>query len=230
MTQPINKKKAAADKAVEYVKDGMYVGLGTGSTAYWAIHAISRLVREGMKIKAIATSMESDLLARELGIEMVTFADADHLDITIDGADEANENLDLIKGGGGALVREKIVADASEFYIIIADDRKLVSTLGSFPLPVEVVPFGWEMTRMRLKNLGCSTVLRSAGSEPFISDNANYIIDCSFGAIEQPAMLHQQLNLMPGVVDNGLFVNMADVVIFGREDGSTQILERAGMM
>ncbi len=219
----INMKKIAAERAVEYVKDGMWVGLGTGSTALWAIRAIAQKVQEGMQIKAIATSKQSELLALELGVQIFTFADTDHLDITIDGADEVDDNLDLIKGGGGALLREKIVGSATNFYIIIADENKRVKILGSFPLPVEVVKFGYQQTVKLLEKLGCTTRLRKTEAEPFITDNGNYIFDCSFGAIPNPKSLHQEINAIPGVVDNGLFIDMADVVIIGKSDGEVEI-------
>lgn len=219
-------KKIAAEKAVEYVKDGMWVGLGTGSTAIWAIHAIANKVKEGMQVKAIATSKQSELLALELGMQVFTFADTGHLDITIDGADEVDEYLNLIKGGGGALLREKIVGSATDFYIIIADEKKQVKTLGAFPLPVEVVKFGYQHTVKLLEKLGCTTSLRKKEAEPFITDNGNYIFDCSFGTIPEPASLHQQLNAIPGVVDNGLFVGMADVVVVGRSNGEVEVSSR----
>lgn len=221
--QIINTKKIAAERAVDYVKDGMWVGLGTGSTALWAIHAIANKVKEGMHVKAIATSKQSELLALELGMQIFTFADTAHLDITIDGADEVDENLNLIKGGGGALLREKIVGSATKFYIIIADEKKRVKTLGTFPLPVEVVKFGYQHTVILLEKLGCTTSIRKTEAEPFITDNGNYIFDCSFGTIPNPASLHQDINSIPGVVDNGLFVGMADIVIIGKNNGEVEI-------
>jgi len=229
MERPIiNPKKSAGERAVEYIKPGMIVGLGTGSTAYWAIQTLALRVNQGMKITAIATSTPSEELALSLGIKIVTFAEVDHIDITIDGADEVSTALDLIKGGGGALLREKIVAAATNLYIIIADQHKYVQTLGTFALPVEVVRFGWEMTTRHLQKLGCTTAMRLSGKEIFISDNGNFIIDCSFTSIEQPAMLHQQINAIPGVVENGLFLGMADIVILGDNDGGTKVLMKAG--
>src|SRR5580693_7344583 len=186
----INGKKIAAGKAVSYIRSGMTLGLGTGSTAYWAIQGIGEQVKEGLSVRAIATSIQSESLARELGIPIVPFSEIDHLDITIDGADEVDEQLNLIKGGGGALLREKIVASATLFYIIIVDESKLVRHLGKFPLPVEVAPFGWEMTEQKLAKLGCKPVMRSANGKPFLSDNGHYILDCAFGEIVKPALLH----------------------------------------
>ncbi len=224
--QSINPKKSAGEKAAEYIKTGMTVGLGTGSTAYWAIQAIAAKVSSGMEIKAIATSTPSEALALGLGINIVSFAAIDHIDITIDGADEVSKSLDLIKGGGGALLREKIVAAATKRYIIIADHSKYVPVLGAFALPVEVVKFGWEMTTRHLQKLGCATKMRLKGDAPFVSDNGNFIIDCSFKTIEKPETLHQQINAIPGVVENGLFLGMADVVILGGSDGSTRELRK----
>src|SRR5580692_6181792 len=167
-------KKLAAAKAVGYIRSGMTLGLGTGSTAYWAIQGIGEQVKNGLSVRAIATSIQSDSLARELNIPIVPFSEIDHLDVTIDGADEVDDQLNLIKGGGGALLREKIVASATLFYIIIVDESKLVRQLGKFPLPVEVAPFGWEMTKLQLGKLGCKPVLRSVDDEPFLSDNGHY--------------------------------------------------------
>src|SRR5690554_5370842 len=147
----MNVKKMVAESAVELIQDGMTVGLGTGSTAYWAIKRLGDKIKEGIKIKAIATSKESELLARELGIPIVNFSDVDHIDITIDGADEVDPEINLIKGGGGALLREKIVANASRKLIIIIDETKLVKKLGKFPLPVEVIPFGIKVTRSEIE-------------------------------------------------------------------------------
>ncbi|MEJ7913412.1 MAG: ribose-5-phosphate isomerase RpiA [Chitinophagaceae bacterium] len=222
--QSINTKKSAAAKAITFIKDGMTIGLGTGSTAYWAIQSIGDLVKNGLQLKAVATSLHSEKMARELGVQIISFGDVDKLDVTIDGADEVDEKLNLIKGGGGALLREKIVAAATELYIIVADETKLVNTLGTFPLPVEVVLFGWEMSVRQLKKLGCTAKIRMADDAAFISDNDNYIVDCSFGSITEPDRLQQEINAIPGVVDNGLFLHMADLVILGNADGSTTML------
>jgi ribose 5-phosphate isomerase A len=225
--QTVDTKKLAGEKAAEWVKTGMTVGLGTGSTAYWAIQSIASRVKQGMEIKAIATSTPSEDLAKQLGITIVSFAEIDHIDLTIDGADEVSENLNLIKGGGGALLREKIVAAATNLYIIIAGENKYVHTLGAFALPVEVVKFGWEMTVRHLQKLGCTLKMRLSADEPFVSDNGNFIIDCSFKSIGEPATLQQHINAIPGVVENGLFLNMADIVILGMKDGSTKELRKS---
>jgi ribose 5-phosphate isomerase A len=238
----INVKKIAAEKALEYVRDGMILGLGTGSTAYWAILGIGELVKKGLQVRAVATSVQSETLAREAGIPIVPFSDIDHIDLTIDGADEVDENLNLIKGGGGALLREKIVAAATKFYIIIVDEGKRVTRLGKFPLPVEIAPFGWELTRVQLARLGCPMRLRTidkttgkwttgpggqvVDEHTFHTDNGHYILDCSLGSIPDPALLHQQVNVIPGVMDNGLFINMADLVITSFADGSTNLSKK----
>jgi ribose 5-phosphate isomerase A len=221
---PINGKKMAAAKAMEYIRGGMTLGLGTGSTAYWAIQGIGELVKNGLEVNTIATSMQSEALARELNIPIVSFAEIDQLDITIDGADEVDEALNLIKGGGGALLREKIVAAATKFYIIIVDETKLVPKLGKFPLPVEVAPFGWEKTKLKLEQLGCSARLRMVGDQVFLTDNSHYILDCAFGIIDDPALLHAQVNSIVGVMENGLFIRMASIVISGSADGHTRLL------
>jgi ribose 5-phosphate isomerase A len=222
----MNAKQSAAAKAVEYVQNGMTIGLGTGSTAYWAIEYIGARVKEGLALRAIATSLQTETMARDLGISIVGFADIERIDITIDGADEVDENLQIIKGGGGALLREKIVAAATEFYIIIVDDRKLVTTLGKFKLPVEVIPFGWEFTSAHLKKMGCVPSIRLDKSKTFITDNGNYIVDCPFGSIPSPSGLHEKINSITGVVDNGLFIDMADLVIAGNDSGNVRILQR----
>jgi ribose 5-phosphate isomerase A len=222
----VNGKKIAAGKAIEYIKDGMTLGLGTGSTAYWAIQGIGEMVKKGLTVRAIATSLQSESLALELGIPIVPFSEIDHLDITIDGADEVDESLNLIKGGGGALLREKIVASATRFYIIIVDESKLVKELGKFPLPVEVAPFGWEMTFRRLAKLGGSPRMRMAGDKPFLTDNQHYILDCPFGLIKNPAQLHEQVSGITGVMEDGFFINMADIVVAGSPGGDTRILKK----
>ncbi|WP_028596218.1 ribose-5-phosphate isomerase RpiA [Paenibacillus assamensis] len=219
-------KRIAAERAVDYIQDGMVVGLGTGSTAYWAIQKLGLKVQEGLRIKAIATSIQSEELARELGVSLVSFSEMNEIDITIDGADEVDQELNLIKGGGGALLREKIVAAASKQLIVIVDESKLVKRLGAFPLPVEIVPFGHEVTIKKLYDLGCEPRLRQINNETYITDNSNYIVDCHFGHIEDPQQLHNKLNLIPGVVDNGLFVNMTSRVVVGYQGGEISELEK----
>ncbi len=219
-------KKIAAERAVDYIQDGMIVGLGTGSTANWAIQRIGHKIKKGLNIRAIATSKDSEIMARGLGIQLITFSEMEVINITIDGADEVDNEWNLIKGGGGALLREKIVASASQKLVIIVDESKLVNRLGKFPLPVEVVKFGYEMTIRNLNKLGCDPKLRVLGNRPYITDNGNYIIDCDFKTIEQPAELHNEINMIPGVVDNGLFINIARNVIVGYNDGTVKELEK----
>lgn len=221
----INVKQLAAEKAVEYVEDGMKVGLGTGSTAYWAIRKLGERVQQGLKITAVATSRASEEQARELGIPLVAFGDVDHLHLTIDGADELDGQLQLIKGGGGALLREKIVAMGSTRMIVVADESKAVETLGKFPLPVEIVPFAWEWTVAELAKLGCKPELRRSGDELYKTDNGNYIADCGFEAIASAPELAKSLQGIPGVVEHGLFIGIADLAIIGKNDGSIEIVE-----
>ena len=219
--QPINTKQLAAEQAVTYIQSGMVVGLGTGSTAAFAIQKIGeRVKQEGLQIRAIATSERSETMAKELHIPIVGFTDFDRIDITIDGADEVDENLDIIKGGGGALLREKIVSMQTDRNIIIVDETKLVKHLGKFPLPVEVVPFALIVVDKKLQKLGCITTLRKANTEVYITDNSNYILDCRFGEIKDPASLHQTINNITGVVDNGLFIQRASLVIAAYKDGT----------
>jgi ribose 5-phosphate isomerase A len=220
----MNPKQLAAEKALSFIKSGMIVGLGTGSTAYWAIEMIGEKVKKNeLQIKAIATSKRSEEQARSLGIPIVSFAEIDQIDITIDGADEADEQLNLIKGGGGALLREKIVASNSRELNIIVDESKLVKHLGKFSLPVETVVFGWEKVFQKLKALGCVPKLRMENNHPYITDNSNYIIDCAFGEIQDPPALHEKINSIVGVVENGLFIHLATKVIAGFENGDIKI-------
>lgn len=222
----MNAKQTAAFKAVSYIKDGMIVGLGTGSTAYWAIQYLGERVQKGLKVTAVATSDETERLAKEINIDVQPLDQVDVLDIDIDGADEVDKNLNLIKGGGGALLREKIVAVASKMFIVIADESKLVDVLGKFPLPVEVIPFGYTHTAKKLASLGCKPVLRVKEGKIFITDNSNYILDCHFDAITNPALLQQNINAIAGVVESGLFVNVASKVIVGAADGTVKEISK----
>jgi ribose 5-phosphate isomerase A len=221
-----DRKRLAAEKAVELVQDGMKVGLGTGSTAYFAIEAIGRLVKGGYRILAVPTSVASEKQARELGIPLATLEEAGTLDITIDGADEVDGNLDLIKGMGGALLREKIVAHSTRMEVIIVDDSKIVRTLGTkFPLPVEVVPFSHGRTRSYMEELGCRAEMRG-GDAPFVTDNGNYIYHLHFErGIKDPYELQRRLKEIPGVVETGLFLKMAKKVIVASDSG-IRVMER----
>ncbi|HEX8638698.1 MAG TPA: ribose-5-phosphate isomerase RpiA [Pyrinomonadaceae bacterium] len=219
----MNLKQLAGTRAADFVKDGMTVGLGTGSTVRWTILRLGALVGEGLKIRAVPTSEQTEKLAIEQKIPLVTFAEVRELDLTIDGADEISPFLDLIKGGGGALLREKFVAAASKNLIIVADEGKLSSALGSLPLPVEVVPFGWETTARRIENLDLKWTLRMSAGKPFLTDNGNYILDCACGKIENPAGLHHELKLLTGVIETGLFVGMASAAIVAGAGGIKMI-------
>jgi ribose 5-phosphate isomerase A len=209
----LNEKKEVGERAAEYVKDGMIVGLGTGSTVFFTISKLGELVQQGLSIKGIPTSKQTEKLATQVGIPLVSFKEIDQIDVAIDGADEVNRDLSLIKGGGGALLREKIIAKVANTFIVVADSHKMVDKLGGFPLPVEVVPFGHEMTKKYIRELGCSPHLRQKDGIPFRTDNGNYIFDCGFPDITHPGDLERNLNMIPGVVENGLFVGMADIVI-----------------
>jgi ribose 5-phosphate isomerase A len=219
-------KRSAAEAAAALVEDGMVVGLGTGSTAYFAIEALIRRVREGLRIEGIATSERSDAQAHAGGIPLTTFAEHRRLDITIDGADEiATGSLDLIKGLGGALLREKIVAAASDRLVIVADARKLVDRLGgTAKLPVEIVPFGWQTTAERLKHLGANPMLRGGQASPFRTDSGNLILDCDFGLIADPGALDQAISQTIGVVETGLFLGMAGMALVADHTGVHRIV------
>ena len=217
-------KKLVAEEAVKrYVKDGMNVGLGTGSTAKFMIEKIGELVQQGYNLTCTATSVQSEELAKSLGIKVVNLDEIGHLDITIDGADEVDPDMQLIKGLGGALLREKIVAAATVKEIIITDESKLVDKLGTkAPLPVEVLQFGHEHTKFALEKQGCKAELRMKDGKPFITDSGNYIYDCRFESIEKPFFLETRIDVIPGVVENGLFLNTAVDVLISRPDGTVE--------
>jgi ribose 5-phosphate isomerase A len=212
-------KKRAAERAIEFVEDGHIVGLGTGSTTRFAIEGLARRVAEGLKITGVPTSIATERMAKELGITLTSLNDAGSIDITIDGADSVDPRFNMIKGGGGALTREKLVALASRRRVIIIDDSKLVDQLGiTWAVPVEVLPFAWRLTSERLSRLGCKPHLRQKGEARFETDNGNYILDCNFGAIADPASLESQIKLVPGVVENGLFIGIADLLVIAFRD------------
>ncbi|MEP3635674.1 MAG: ribose-5-phosphate isomerase RpiA [Paracoccaceae bacterium] len=228
---PIDQAKfVAAKRATDFVKDGMRVGLGTGSTAAWLVRCLGEMVRDqGLNIKAVPTSTRTAVLARDEGIDVVSLDEVKWLDLTIDGADEFDGDLNLIKGGGGALLQEKIVATASDQMIVIADAGKEVENLGAFPLPVEVIPFGWETTRALVEEslismdvLGRSSSLRMNGDKPFMTDEGNHILDLHLKRIGHPRQMALVMNQMPGVVENGLFIDICDSVIVGYGDGRVE--------
>ena len=225
-------KREAARRALEFVEDGMVIGLGTGSTAAEFVDLLGEKVRDGLRITGVPTSEATLKQALDCGITMATIEEEPEIDLTVDGADELDRGLRLVKGGGGALLREKIVASASEMVVIIADQSKLVERLGAFPLPVEVVPFGAEATYRRLVEVagdfGCqgSVKLRMKNDSPFMTDGQHLIYDCAFGRIDDPEGLAVELNRIPGVVENGLFISMATVAVIGTDTG-VRLLERA---
>ncbi len=213
-------KHQAALAAVEYVKDGQLVGLGTGSTAKYLVQALGERLKAGLKIKGVPTSRETAALAIQVGIPLLPDEEAWALDVAIDGADQVDPHLNLIKGGGGALLREKIVAAAARQLIIVADHTKSAPVLGSpVPLPIEVIPFGWRSTARALERLGGKAVLRERGGRPFVTDAGHYILDLHVQKIEDPAGLEAQVNMIPGVVENGLFVGRTALLILGTPQG-----------
>ncbi|TME72707.1 MAG: ribose-5-phosphate isomerase RpiA [Chloroflexi bacterium] len=216
-------KQAAAEKALELVQDGMLVGLGTGSTARYFTEGVGRLVAGGMKVRAVPSSRATAELAAELGIPIVTEL-IGMIDLAVDGADEVDPALNLIKGRGGAMVREKLVAAASRRFVVVVDESKLVRQLGAGVLPVEVLPFLWRSTAERLAELGLSLVVRGGEETPFITDNGNLILDVTVeGGIKNPASLGVELKKITGVVEHGLFVGMTDTVIVAGPDGPKAI-------
>ena len=228
---PIDKAKfVAAKRAADLVEDGMRVGLGTGSTAAWLVRCLGEMVREqGLNFTAVPTSTRTAELAREMGIRVISLDEAKWLDLTIDGADEFDADLNLIKGGGGALLQEKIVATASDQMVVIADAGKEVETLGAFPLPAEVIPFGWQTTQALIEEtlvsmdvLGRTATLRMNGDAPFVTDEGNYILDLHLKRIGNCRQLAMVLNQIPGVVENGLFIDICDTVIIGYGDGEVE--------
>ncbi len=225
MTTDDHKRQAAAE-AVALVESGMRLGLGTGSTARYFVELLGERVKAGLDVICVPTSEATRAQAEALGIRLTTLDETPALDLAIDGADEIDGEMRLIKGGGGALLREKIVAVAAERFIVIADQSKRVRTLGAFPLPVEVVTFGHIATRdtilARAEEVGCAgpvTLRLGADGKPFLTDNANLIYDCAFGEIEDPELLDEALKMIPGVVDNGLFLGLADTAFIAGPGG-----------
>ena len=213
----VNEKKVAALEAVKYIKSGMTVGLGTGSTAFYMIEAIGEMVQNGLEIKAVATSDETEKLAKKMGIHVITLAEAKRLDVTIDGADEVDEDFQLIKGGGGALLREKIVAHNSDMNIIIADSSKSVSKLGKFKLPIETIPFATQLIIKELEGMKLAPVQRMRGTEDYKTDENNDIVDIDIWDTNiKLTDLEQQLKTIPGIVETGLFLTTTNLVIIGK--------------
>ncbi len=225
-------KQQAAERAIALVEDGMSLGLGTGSTAARFVDLVGKRVKEGLKVRCVPTSEATRVQAERLGIPLISLDEHPFLDLTVDGADEFDAELRLLKGGGGALLREKIVAAASARMVVVADHSKQVAILGKFPLPVEVVRFGLAATRGMIEVLasdaGCEgeiTLRAGKDGQPFLTDGGNHIFDCAFGRIEDPEGLDEALRLIPGVVENGLFLGIADAAIVAGPDGVV-MLER----
>lgn len=223
----MNGKQAAGIQAVQEISDGMVVGLGTGTTVYYFLEALAEKVKLGLKLTGVATSQQTVELARKWGIPMKPLNSVQSIDLTIDGADEVSPYLDGIKGGGGALLYEKLVAVASKKRIWIVDASKTVKQLGAFPLPVEVIPFSWKQVNRKLENKGLHPALRTQkDGSPFLTDARHYILDLHLNTIENPSALANELDHLPGIVEHGLFLGMTDSVIIGYPDGHIERLER----
>jgi ribose 5-phosphate isomerase A len=220
-------KQLACQRAAREVRDGMVLGLGTGSTVYYFLQELGRMVREGMRMTGVPTSVRTADLATQLAIPLTTLDDQPHLNLAVDGADEVDAHLNLVKGAGGALLREKIIAASADRFIVVVDDSKVVTQLGErYPLPVEVVPFGHTPAIRALEGLGARVTLRrGTDGQTWVSDNGNYILDCHFGPISDPAALQQELLAIPAVVDSGLFLNMTEMAIVGQDEG-VRLLQR----
>ena len=225
-------KEEAGIAACNFIKDGMKIGLGTGSPVRYTVIEIGRRISEdGLNVVGVPTSEATRELALEVGIPLVTLSESGGLDLVIDGADEFNDDFSLIKGGGGALTREKIVAQSSKSMIVVADDRKQVETLGEFDLPVEVLPFEWERTRDRISSICPGEVTLRGGSEPFVTDNDGYILDCSFGpSISEPKSLEMKILSIAGVVEVGLFVDICDAVVLASNGGVSTLINDSGRL
>jgi ribose 5-phosphate isomerase A len=221
-------KEQAGRKAAEYVRDGMVVGLGTGTTASWAVRALAERIQNGdlKNIQCIPTSSQTRTLADELGLSIRGLEDVDWVDLTIDGADQVDANLNVIKGAGGALLREKVVAFNSGEVIIVVDESKLTKYLGDrVAVPVEVIPFAEAVVRAALSNLGAEVEPRMEGDDPYMTDNDNFILDCMFHKPFDPKWLEREIKRIPGVVESGLFVDMTDRLVIGRSAGGAKVVD-----
>ncbi len=212
-----SEKELAGRAAAKLVRDGDVVGLGTGSTAYFAVVALGERVKAGLKMVGIPTSLATEEVARKVGVPLTTLDEHAEIDITIDGADEIDPQLNLIKGGGGALLREKVIASVTKKMVVVADSGKLVPVLGKFPLPVEIIPFARPVVERKLASLGATSRLRlKPDGLPYVTDNGNHILDASFGRIADPPAIARALSETPGVVEHGLFIGVAKVVFLGK--------------
>ncbi len=211
-------KQAAARASIDYIEEGMVIGLGTGSTAAFAIRELGTLVADGLEILAIPTSLQTENLARKYHIPIITLDAAERIDLTIDGADEFDPYMQLIKGGGGALLREKIIAYHTEINLIIADSSKQVARLGAFPLPLETIPFATSQIRDTLQDAGLKPELRLVDGEPFLTDEGNYILDIQIGHVSNLGLLEDELLHIPGIVETGLFLSTTDIILVGKGD------------
>lgn len=222
-------KRNVGSYAASFVQPGMNIGLGSGTTIFWLIEELKKRVEQGLSIKAVPTSIKTQELAEVAGINLVSLESIDELDLDIDGADQFDLMGRVIKGGGGALLQEKIVANASRELIIIADESKLTTQFGNLPLPVEVIPFGHRQVMRKIQSMtDCKNVkLRTEGGQPFITDHEHYILDCEYGRIDEADRLSDQLHRIPGVVETGLFLNMANKAVIGYENGKIEILNFA---
>ncbi|MBC1818052.1 ribose-5-phosphate isomerase RpiA [Listeria welshimeri] len=223
----MNQKKIAGEKACEWVKDGMVVGLGTGSTVYYTIEKLGEMVRDGLNITGIATSEETAIQAKKLGIPLKSLNDVKQIDVTIDGADEVNKDFQGIKGGGGALLREKMVAAASLMNIWVVEEKKLVEELGEFSLPIEVIPFGWKQIKWSLEKEAIETELRKNDSgKVYQTNNGNYILDIKNQILTNPVEWQEKLAGIPGIVEHGLFLDYVDIVICGKANGEAIVIKK----
>ncbi|ECB9717710.1 ribose-5-phosphate isomerase RpiA [Listeria monocytogenes] len=223
----MNQKKIAGEKACEWIEDGMVVGLGTGSTVYYTIEKLGQMVNNGLHITGVATSDETTKQAEKLGIPLKALNDVTEIDVTIDGADEIDTNFQGIKGGGGALLREKMVASASLKNIWVVSEEKLVRTLGKFPLPLEVIPFGWKQIERKLAKEQIQTNLRKqSNGEVYVTNNGNYILDIVNQSFTDAKMWQEKLAQIPGVVEHGLFLDYVDLIICGKANGETEIIKK----
>lgn len=218
-------KQKLGIEAAKLVQNDSIVGLGSGTTAKYFLKSLGERVRAGLNCRAVPTSKEIQNLATNEGMKIAELNEVQYIDLTIDGADEIDPSLQLIKGGGGALLQEKMVAAASKQLMILADDSKLVQVLGAFPLPVEVVPYGWKQVQIHIQNsYGIEAKLRERDSKTFVTDHGHYILDCFFRQIADPGIVNNKLNQIPGVVETGLFVNMASGALIGYPDGSLRTI------